>query len=77
MAGFYPAIASGLGRRVYGLTQSRIHVLITRGFLRSLARLDLAESRVGSLGGAPEAPRRSCAERRGGAPYFTRDGNGL
>ena len=29
------------------LTQSRIHVLITNGFLRSLARLDLAESKVG------------------------------
>ncbi len=47
VAGFYPAIASGLGQRVYGATQSRIHVLITRAFLRSLARLDLAESRVG------------------------------
>jgi hypothetical protein len=47
VAGFYPAIAAGLGRRVYGATQSRIHVLITHAFLRSLARLDLAESRVG------------------------------
>jgi hypothetical protein len=47
VAGFYPSIASGLGRRVYGITQSRIHVLITHAFLRSLARLDLAESRVG------------------------------
>jgi hypothetical protein len=47
VANFYPAIASGLGRRIYGATQSRIHVFITRGFLRSLARLDLAESRVG------------------------------
>jgi hypothetical protein len=54
VAGFYPAIASGLGRRIYAMTQSRLHVLITRGFLRSLARLDLAESRVGRLGsGAP------------------------
>jgi hypothetical protein len=43
VAGFYPAIASGFGRRVYGATQSRIHVLITHGFLRSLARLDLAD----------------------------------
>ncbi|HXW57981.1 MAG TPA: hypothetical protein VEJ23_00750 [Solirubrobacteraceae bacterium] len=56
VAGFYPAIASGLGRRFYGLTQSRIHVLITRGFLRSLARLDLAESRVGALTGTAGAP---------------------
>jgi hypothetical protein len=49
VANFYPSIASGLGRRLYELTQSRIHVLITHGFLRSLARLDLAESRVGRL----------------------------
>ena len=49
VANFYPSIASGLGRRFYELTQSRIHVLITHGFLRSLARLDLAESRVGRL----------------------------
>jgi hypothetical protein len=49
VANFYPSIASGLGRRLYNLTQSRIHVLVTRGFLRSLARLDLAHSRVGQL----------------------------
>jgi hypothetical protein len=49
VANFYPSIASGFGRRLYELTQSRIHVLITHGFLRSLARLDLAESRVGRL----------------------------
>jgi hypothetical protein len=46
---FYPAIASGLSLRLYNATQSRIHVLITYGFLRSLAKLDLAESRVGRL----------------------------
>jgi hypothetical protein len=51
VANFYPAIASGLGRRVYDVTQSRIHVIITRGFLRSLARLDLAQSRVGRFHG--------------------------
>jgi hypothetical protein len=44
---FYPSIASGISLRVYNATQSRIHVVITYGFLRSLARLDLAESRVG------------------------------
>jgi hypothetical protein len=49
--GFYPAIASGLGRRFYRATQSKIHVLITHAFLRSLARLDLAESRVGRFAG--------------------------
>jgi hypothetical protein len=49
VANFYPRIAAGLGRRFYNLTQSRIHVLVTHGFLRSLARLDLARSRVGHL----------------------------
>jgi hypothetical protein len=47
VANFYPAIASGLSRFAYTHTQSRIHVIVTHGFLRSLARLDLAESRVG------------------------------
>jgi hypothetical protein len=47
---FYPAIASGLSLRLYNATQSRIHVVITYAFLRSLARLDLAESRVGRFG---------------------------
>jgi hypothetical protein len=49
VANFYPAIASALSRRLYKATQSRIHVIVTNGFLRSLASLDLAESRVGSL----------------------------
>jgi hypothetical protein len=44
---FYPAIASRLSLWLYNVTQSRIHVIVTYGFLRSLARLDLAESRVG------------------------------
>jgi hypothetical protein len=51
VANFYPSIASGLSLRLYNATQSRIHVVITYGFLRSLARLDLAESRVGRLAG--------------------------
>jgi hypothetical protein len=46
VANFYPSIARRLSRPVYRITQSRIHVLITYGFLRSLARLDLAESRA-------------------------------
>lgn len=44
---FYPRIAAGLGRWIYRQTQSRIHVIVTKGFLRSLARLDLAPSRTG------------------------------
>ena len=47
VANFYPSIASKLSRRLYNATQSRIHVIVTHAFLRSLARLDLAESRVG------------------------------
>jgi hypothetical protein len=49
VANFYPAIAATVGRWVYQQTQSRIHVIVTHGFLRSLARLDLPESRVGKL----------------------------
>lgn len=49
VANFHPAIASGFGRRVYNSTQARIHLFVTNGFLRSLARLDLAESKVGAL----------------------------
>jgi hypothetical protein len=56
VANFYPAIASRLSRWVYVNTQSRIHVLITHGFLRSLARLDLAESRVGRFATLDEVP---------------------
>jgi hypothetical protein len=47
VANFHPAIASGVGRWVYNQTQSRIHTIVTHGFLRSLARLNLAKSRVG------------------------------
>jgi putative component of toxin-antitoxin plasmid stabilization module len=49
VANFHPAIATGLGRRVYYATQAKIHVFVTNGFLRSLRRLDLAESKVGLL----------------------------
>lgn len=47
VANFYPAIARGVSQWVYRETQSRMHVLVTHGFLRSLARLDLAESVIG------------------------------
>jgi hypothetical protein len=51
VANFYPSIASGLSRRLYDATQSRIHVTVTHGFLRSLARLEFARSRVGRFEG--------------------------
>jgi hypothetical protein len=54
VANFHPAIATRLGKRVYNATQSKIHVFVTKGFLRSLARLDLAESRVGQFARADE-----------------------
>jgi hypothetical protein len=47
VANFHPAIASRLGRHMYNATQARLHLFVSNGFLRSLARLDLAESRVG------------------------------
>jgi len=47
VANFYPSIASAVSTRIYGATQSRIHVVVALGFLRSLVRLDLAPSRVG------------------------------
>ena len=53
IASFYPAIAFRIARWVYANTQSRIHVLVTHGFLRSLAKLELEESAVGRFD--PEA----------------------
>ena len=47
VANFYPALATWVGALVLHDTQSRIHVLVTHGFLRSLARLELEESAVG------------------------------
>jgi hypothetical protein len=44
---FYPAIASKLSRRLYNLTQSKIHVIVTKAFLRSLTKLDFPKSKVG------------------------------
>lgn len=61
VSNYYPAIAHRFSRWVYSQTQSRIHLVVTYAFLRSLARLDLAESKVGLL--APpevsDAPARS------------------
>ena len=53
---FYPWLRGGgwfsrIGTWLYSQTQLRIHVLVTNGFLRSLARLDLPPSEVGALRG--------------------------
>lgn len=47
VANFYPALSVWVARWFYVNTQSRIHVLVTYGFLRSLTRRDLEESAVG------------------------------
>lgn len=60
---FYPWLRghgrfARFGTWLYGNTQLRIHVLVCRLFLRSLAKLDLPPSRVGAL--------RSEIDRQGG-----------
>jgi hypothetical protein len=49
VSAFYPSIAVGFGVPVYRMTQSFLHGLVTHAFLRSLGRLDLAQSRIGAL----------------------------
>lgn len=78
VANFYPAIAAGFSTPVYEVTQSSIHVLVTHAFLRSLAHLDLATSRVGRLrsfigagNGRPAAQRQAAPEAEG-APWGDR-----
>ena len=60
VANFYPAIATWVARWLYKVTQSRIHVLVTHGFLRSLARRELED--VG--GRAVRRPGRAARQRR-------------
>jgi hypothetical protein len=56
VANFYPAIAHWIARWFYKQTQSRIHVLVTHGFLRSLASRELEMSAVGRFAGPGEKP---------------------
>jgi hypothetical protein len=61
VANFYPALGgwgwfAKIGARIYRSTQLRIHVIVTNGFLRSLARLDLVPSKVGQLRTEIERP---------------------
>src|SRR5918999_784876 len=56
VASFYPAIATWVARWFYKATQSRIHVLVTHGFLRSLANRELEMSAVGRFAGPGEKP---------------------
>jgi len=58
VANFYPAIATWIACWFYKVTQSRIHVLVTHGFLRSLVRRRLETSAVGRFepNGRPQEP---------------------
>ena len=72
IASFYPAIAFRIARWVYANTQSRIHVLVTHGFLRSLAKLELEESAVGRFAGRDgdaDGPQRSAGVTVGDTPW--------
>jgi hypothetical protein len=63
---FYPMISARIGRWLYAQTQLRLHVIVTNAFLRSLANLELEESRVGTLRGInPASPPRSPAASPG------------
>lgn len=71
IANFYPRIASDLGQWIYANTQSRIHVLVTYGFLRRIVNRELEESVVGrwdSPETAEETPEPSNARDKAGAP---------
>ena len=76
IANFYPAIATWIARWFYTQTQSRIHVLVTHGFLRSLAKLELEESAVGRFAvvepdqgdGATPEPGREPSSPQSGRP---------
>jgi hypothetical protein len=74
VANFYPAIAANFSLPVYEATQSSIHVLVTHAFLRSLAKLDLAESKVGRFAGRPtdaDNPLEPTPAGNGGDPAKT------
>lgn len=51
VANFYPQVAHAFSRFVYTNTQSRIHVLVTYGFLRRLVSRELEESVTGAHAG--------------------------
>jgi hypothetical protein len=70
VANFYPALASTIARWFYKATQSRVHVIVTHGFLRSLSNLDLATSVVGryaapdDIDAVPDPPAREPRQPR-------------
>jgi hypothetical protein len=77
VSNFYPMLARPF-RWFYANTQSRIHVIVTHGFLKSLARLELEESAVGRFalpeqtngnGARPHDPPRSEEVTVGDTPW--------
>ncbi len=64
VANFYPSISVGFSEPVYEMTQSAVHVLVTHAFLRSLAKLDLARSKVGQFANQPGAADWDAAAER-------------
>ncbi|WCB92654.1 hypothetical protein DSM104299_01351 [Baekduia alba] len=68
VANFYPQIASRLGRFLYTNTQSRIHVIVTHGFLRRLARRELDESIAGRFRGPSSHEETGEPERERSSP---------
>jgi hypothetical protein len=73
VANFYPALSVWVARWFYANTQSRIHVLVTHGFLRSLARLELEESAVGRFALRATANGDGQPERRHQEPVTVGD----
>ena len=60
---FYPTLAARFGSFFYDQTQLRIHVIVTKAFLRSLANLEFEPSVVGAF--SPDALPRSPAASPG------------
>jgi hypothetical protein len=67
VANFYPSISDRFSMPVYKATQSFIHVLVGHAFLRSLATLELAESKVKQL----TDPQLTAVQAADGAPSET------
>ncbi|WP_354698356.1 hypothetical protein DSM112329_04030 [Paraconexibacter sp. AEG42_29] len=55
VSNFYPQIAHAFSKFVYTNTQSRVHVLVTYGFLRRLVSRELEESVTGAYAGPATA----------------------
>ncbi len=70
---FYPLIAgwgwfARIGRVIYNQTQLRVHVVVTRAFLRSLANLELVPSKVGLFASRASPPLSRAASPGRDAP---------